>query len=105
MILVTTHEVHDKKTAEVFGLVWGVAVRARSVSADVVSTMKNLVGGEVHEYTALIAQSRAQAVDRMVEQAKAMGANAVVGIRFATSECMHGAAEILAYGTAVRVEE
>ena len=105
MILVTTDEVSGRKTIEVFGLVWGVAVRTRSVSADLVSTMKNLVGGEIHEYTALIAQSRAQAVDRMVEQAKAMGANAVVGIRFSTSECMTGAAEVLAYGTAVRLEE
>jgi len=104
MILVTTQEIPGQKIVEVFGLVWGVAVRSRSVAADLVSGMKNVVGGEVHEYTALIAQSRAQAVDRMVEQARAMGANAVVGIRFSTSECMEGAAEILAYGTAVRVE-
>jgi uncharacterized protein YbjQ (UPF0145 family) len=105
MILVTTNEIPGRKILEVYGLVWGVAVRSRSIPSDLISRMKDLVGGEVHEYTALIAQSRAQAVDRMVEQAKSMGANAVCGIRFTTSECMSGAAEIIAYGTAVLVEE
>jgi uncharacterized protein YbjQ (UPF0145 family) len=104
MILVTTNEIPDKKVVEVFGLVWGVAVRSRSACSDLMGSMKNLVGGEVHEYTALVAQSRAQAVDRMVEQARSMGANAVLGLRFSTTECMQGAAEILAYGTAVCVE-
>jgi uncharacterized protein YbjQ (UPF0145 family) len=104
MILVTTEQVPGKEIVEAFGLVWGVAVRSQSACTDLMGTMKNLVGGEVHEYTALIAQSRAQAVDRMVEQARSMGANAIVSLRFSTTECMHGAAEILAYGTAVCVE-
>ena len=87
------------------GLVRGNTIRARHVGHDIMAGLKNIVGGEIGEYTKLIAESREQAIDRMKEDAARLGANAIVGLRFTTSVLMGGAAELLAYGTAVRVEE
>ena len=82
----------------------GNTIRARHVGKDIMAAMRNLVGGEVTEYAKLLAESREQALDRMVEQAEALGANAVIGLQFQTSVVMGGAAEMMAYGTAVAVE-
>ena len=83
------------------GLVKGNSVRARHIGRDIMAQLRNLIGGEVTEYTKMIAEAREQAIDRLAAQAEANGANAVVGLRFVTSEVMEGAAELLAYGTAV----
>ncbi len=105
MILVNTDSVPGRKVIRALGVVKGNTVRACHVGDDLLAFLKNLVGGELAEYTEVIAQSREQAVDRMVEEARALGANAVVGVRFSTSYVTQGAAEIMAYGTAVIVEE
>jgi len=104
MLLVTTDEIPGRKIKKVLGLVKGNTIRARHLGRDLVAALRNLVGGEITDYTKMLAESREQAIDRMVEQAKEMGANAVVGIRFTTSSVMQGAAELLVYGTAVIVE-
>jgi len=104
MILVTTEHVPGQQETASFGLVRGSSIRARHFGKDVMATFRNLVGGEVHEYSKLLGESREQAVDRMIEEAEALGANAVIGIRFQTSMVMQGAAEMLCYGTAVKVE-
>ena len=93
------------RTVKTLGLVRGNSVRARHIGKDITAAIRNLVGGEVPEYTKLMAESREQAVSRMVEGAEAMGANAIVATRFVTSMIMGGAAEMVAYGTAVQVEE
>ena len=87
------------------GLARGNAIRARHVGKDIMAGLRNIVGGEIHEYAKLLAESREQALDRMVAQAEELGANAVVSVRFTTSVVMGGAAEMLAYGTAVVVED
>ena len=104
MILVTTDAVPGRTVTQVMGLVRGNTIRARHVGQDIKAAFRNLIGGEVVEYTKLMAESREQAIDRMVETARDLGANAIVGMRFTTSEIMGGAAELLAYGTAVVVE-
>ena len=104
MIIVTTPTVPEKKITRTLGLVRGNTIRARHVGKDITAAMRNLVGGEVTEYAKLLAESREQALDRMVEQAEALGANAVIGLQFQTSVVMGGAAEMMAYGTAVAVE-
>lgn len=104
MIVVTTESIPGKQVVKVLGMARGNTVRARAVGKDIMAMLRNVVGGEVTEYTKMIAESREQALDRMVEDAKEMGANAVVNVRFGTSMVMRGAAEILAYGTAVLVE-
>jgi uncharacterized protein YbjQ (UPF0145 family) len=104
MITVTTHTVPGKKIIKTFGLVRGNTIRARHVGKDIMAALKNLVGGEITEYTELMAESREQALDRMADDAKRLGANAIVGVQFTTSMIMGGAAELLAYGTAVKVE-
>ncbi len=104
MIIVTSESIPGRKIVETFGLVKGNTIRARHVGRDIVAWLKSLIGGEITEYTKLIAESREQAVDRMTDDAKRLGANAVVGARFTTSVLMGGAAELLAYGTAVTVE-
>jgi uncharacterized protein YbjQ (UPF0145 family) len=86
------------------GLVKGSAVRTRHVGRDIMAALRNLVGGEIPEYTKLMAESREQAIQRMTEDAERQGANAIVGVRFTTSMVMSGAAEMLVYGTAVKVE-
>jgi len=104
MLLSTTETIPGKKVVKHLGLVRGNTIRARHVGKDIVAGLRNLVGGEVVEYTKLMAESREQAMDRMCEEAKKLGANAIVGLRFSTAEVMAHAAEILAYGTAVVVE-
>ncbi len=105
MILVTTDTVPGRNIIRSLGIVKGNTVRACHVGEDILAFLKNLVGGELAEYTGVIAQSREQAIDRMLEEARALGANAVVAVRFATSYFTQGAAEIMAYGTAVVVDE
>jgi len=105
MIVVTTESVAGRRTARTLGIVKGNTVRACAISEDFMAFVKNLVGGELSEYTQVIAQAREQAFDRMVQEAKALGANAVVGLRFSTFFITHGAAEIMAYGTAVVLQE
>jgi uncharacterized protein YbjQ (UPF0145 family) len=105
MITVTSHTIAGKKIVKTFGLVRGNTIRARHVGKDIMAGLRNLVGGEIMEYTKLMAESREQAIDRMVQKAELMGANAVVGLRFTTSMIMGGAAELLSYGTAVYIEE
>lgn len=104
MILTNVNTVPGKKIVEHFGIVQGSTVRAKHVGKDILASFKNLVGGELKGYTELLHESREEAVKRMTEQAKQLGANAVVNIRFATSSVAQGAAELFAYGTAVRVE-
>jgi uncharacterized protein YbjQ (UPF0145 family) len=105
MITVTTDYVDGKKIEKVIGVVKGNTVRARHIGHDLLAAFRNIVGGEIEEYTKLMAESREQALDRMRKMAKDLGANAVVGVRFSTSYIMGNAAEILAYGTAVLYEE
>ena len=104
MIIVTSDSVETKQMKEVLGIVNASTVRARHVGRDIMAGLRTIVGGEVQEYTKLLAEAREIAVQRMVEKAEAMGANAVVGTRFMTSTIMGGASEILVYGTAVFVE-
>ena len=105
MILVTTFTVPGKKIVKTFGLVRGNTIRARHMGKDIMAGLKNIVGGEITEYTKLMAESREQALDRMVDDAKRLGANAIVGLQFSTSMIMGGAAELLAYGTAVTIKD
>ena len=104
MIVVTTDSIEGKNITETMGLVRGNTVRAKWFGKDFLAGLRNLVGGEVTEYTKLMGESREQAVDRMVQNATELGANAVVAVRLTTSMLMGGAAEIVAYGTAVVVE-
>jgi uncharacterized protein YbjQ (UPF0145 family) len=104
MLLSTTDEIFGKKIIKHLGLVKGNTIRARHLGRDIVAGLRNIVGGEVVEYTKLLAEAREQALDRMTQEAGKLGANAVVGLRFSTAEIMQHAAEILAYGTAVVVE-
>jgi uncharacterized protein YbjQ (UPF0145 family) len=105
MIVVTSETIAGKRVVHTLGLVRGNTIRARHVGKDILAVFRNLVGGEVAEYTKMLAESREQALDRMVEEARDLGANAVISVRFITSEVMQGAAELLAYGTAVTVED
>ncbi len=105
MLVTTTHEVAGKRIVKTIGLVRGNTIRARHLGRDFMAGLKNMIGGEITEYTKMIAESREEALDRMIAQAEENGANAVVGVRFATSEMMEHAAELLAYGTAVVVED
>ena len=105
MIVVTTSTVHGKRVVQTLGLVRGNTIRARHLGKDIMATLRNMVGGEIAEYTKMLAESREQALDRMVQEARDLGANAILEVRFATSEVMQGAAELLAYGTAVIVED
>jgi uncharacterized protein YbjQ (UPF0145 family) len=104
VIVVTTGEIAGKRIVRTLGLVRGNTIRARHIGRDVMAGMRNLVGGEVSEYTKLMGEAREQAIDRMVEEARSLGANAVVDVRFTTAMVMQGAAELLAFGTAVVVE-
>lgn len=105
IILTNTEYLPGKKVAKHLGLVQGNTIRAKHVGRDIMAGLKNLVGGELSGYTELMAEARQEATDRMVEQAKQLGANAVVNVRYATSSVMQGAAELFAYGTAVWVED
>ena len=98
-----TESIPGRTIVEFYGVVTGNTVRAKHVGRDIMAGLKNIVGGELRGYTELLQDSRAEATDRMIEQAVSMGANAVVNVRFATSSISQGAAELFAYGTAVRV--
>ena len=104
MIIVTTSDIPGYRVTQTYGMVRGSSIRARHVGRDIMAALRNLAGGEVHEYTKMLAEAREQAVDRMVDDARALGANAINGVRFQTSMVMTGAAEMLCYGTAVTVE-
>jgi len=104
MIVTTTHDIAGYRITNVFGLVQGSSVRARHLGQDLTAMFKTITGGEITEYTKLMAESREQCLDRMREQAAILGANAVVGARFSTSEIQQGAAEVVVYGTAVAIE-
>ncbi len=103
MIVITTEQIEGKKIQETLGLVRGSTIRARHMGHDIMAGLRNIVGGEVKDYTVMLAQAREEALQRMIEQAEKMGANAIVGIRFVTSMVMSGAAEMVVYGTAVKV--
>ncbi len=103
MILTNIDSVPGKQIIEHFGVVQGSTVRARHVGADFAAGLKNIVGGELRGYTRLLEEARKEAVERMTKQAEQLGADAVINVRFATSAITQGAAELLAYGTAVRV--
>ena len=105
MIVTTTENIPGKKVVKVLGLVRGNTIRARHLGRDIGAMLRGLVGGEISEYTKMLAESREQAMDRMVKEAQDLGANAVVMTRFSTSSMMQGAAELLVYGTAVIVED
>ena len=105
MIIITADRVTGKRVVRTLGLVRGNTIRARHIGKDIMAVMRNIVGGEVSEYTKLLAESREQALDRMVEEARGLGANAITSLRFSTSMIMGGSAELLAYGTAVVLED
>jgi uncharacterized protein YbjQ (UPF0145 family) len=105
ILIATIDQPPDRKVKRVLGTVRGNSVRARHVGRDILAGLRNLVGGEIRDYTKLLAESREQAIDRMADQAVSLGANAVLGLRFTTSVVMGGAAELLAYGTAVILED
>lgn len=104
MIITTTEKIPNKEIVEILGIARGSTVRARNIGRDILAGLKNIVGGEIEEYTKLQAQSREQALYRMVEDAEKLGADAIVNMRFSTSMIMQGASEMLAYGTAVKIK-
>jgi len=104
MITTTTANVPGKEVSEILGISRGSTVRARNIGRDIFAGLKNIVGGEISEYTRLQAQSREQAFQRMVKDAESMGADAVINVRSTTAMVMQGAAEMLAYGTAVKLK-
>ena len=103
IIISNTESIPGREIVEFYGVVTGNTVRAKHVGRDIMAGLKNIVGGELRGYTELLQDSRNEATERMIEQARSMGANAVVNVRFATSSISQGAAELFAYGTAVRV--
>jgi uncharacterized protein YbjQ (UPF0145 family) len=105
LIVATTSDIFGKEIVKTLGIVRGSTVRWRHLGKDILATLRNLVGGEIEEYTKMLAESREQALDRMMSDAKRIGANAIVGARYSTSDIAAGAAEILVYGTAVIVKE
>jgi len=104
MIITTTDAIAGKKVVRTLGWVKGNTIRARHIGKDIVASLRGIVGGEIVEYTKMMAEAREEAMARLVEDAEAQGANAVIGLRFSTSLVMQNASEILAYGTAVVVE-
>ena len=104
IILVTTESVPGRSIKKVLGLARGNTIRARHMGKDIMAGFKNMVGGEIVDYTKMMAESREQALDRLMEDAEALGADAVVSLRLTTTSMMQGAAEFLAYGTAVKLE-
>ncbi len=105
MLITSTFDIADKTIVKTLGLVKGNTIRARHVGRDIMAGLRGIVGGELHEYTKLLAESREQALDRMIEDAEKLGADAVVGVSFSTSVMSQGAAELMAFGTAVLIEE
>ena len=105
MLVVTSPDIPGKKIVKTLGLVKGNTIRARHIGKDILAVFKNIVGGEIQEYTKLMAESREQAIDRMVEDAEQLGANAIISVSTTTSVISQGAAELLVLGTAVVIEE
>ncbi len=105
MIVSTSETIAGKTITRTLGLVRGNTIRARHLGRDILAGLRGMVGGEISEYTKMMAESREQAIDRMLEEARTLGANAVVSVKFMTSMVMSGAAEILCYGTAVILED
>lgn len=104
MIVATTEAVAGHRVARTLGLVRGSSIRARHVGRDLIAGLRNLAGGELHEYTKLLAEAREQAIDRMVAEAEALGADGILAVRFQSAEVSRGAAEMVCYGTAVELE-
>ncbi len=104
MLIATTETIANRTITETLGLVRGNTIRARHIGKDITAALRNLVGGEVTEYTKMVAESREQALDRMIAEAESLGADAVVTVRFTTSVITSGAAELLAIGTAVKLD-
>lgn len=104
MILATTESISGKTVTAYLGFVRGNTIRARHLGRDILAFFRSIVGGEIRDYTKMMAESREQSIDRMIQEAEALGADAIVGVRFSTSMIMQGAAEMLVYGTAVRLE-
>ncbi|MEA1913465.1 MAG: YbjQ family protein [candidate division WOR-3 bacterium] len=102
MILSTSHTIAGKEIKESLGIVKGNTVRARHIGRDIMAGFRNIIGGEIIDYTKMLAESREQSIDRMIQDAESLKADAIVGIRFVTSSVMQGAAELLVYGTAVK---
>ncbi|MCP1143452.1 YbjQ family protein [Lysinibacillus endophyticus] len=105
MIIVTTENIPNYKVTEVLGPVFGLTVRARGIGKDIVASLKGLVGGEINQYTEMLEDARKQAIDRMVKNAAAMGADAIVMMRFDSGEIGQNMSEIIAYGTAVKIDK
>lgn len=104
MLIVNTEQIEGKKIVETLGVVRGSTVRAKFFGKDILAALRNIIGGELKEYTQMFDESREQALSRMVKEAEDLGANAVVNVRFATSQIAQASAELLVYGTAVKVE-
>lgn len=104
MIISTTDNIHGREITEQVGLVRGSSVRARNFGRDIFAGLKNIIGGEIDEYTKLLSDSREQALSRMIVDAQRLNADAIVGVRFTTSSVTEGASEVLAYGTAVKIK-
>ncbi len=104
MIITTSDQVEGKKIVKTIGLVKGSTIRARHIGRDIMAGLRGVVGGEITEYTKMMAESREQSLERMIEDAEQQGANAIIGMRFTTSMVMQNASEILAYGTGVVLE-
>ena len=104
MLCSNTEEIPGQQIVEFYGVVTGSTVRAKHIGRDIAAGLKNFVGGELKGYTELLQEAREEALHRMMEQARSVGANAVINVRFATSSIAQGAAELFAYGTAVKVE-
>jgi uncharacterized protein YbjQ (UPF0145 family) len=105
VIVTTTETIAGKRITKTLGLVRGNTIRARHIGRDILAFLRNVVGGEIAEYTKLLAEAREQALDRMVEEAETLGADAIIAVRFQTTEMMQAAAELLVYGTAVLLED
>ena len=104
MLIATTDRIPGHEVIEVLGLVQGNTIRARHLGRDIMAGLRNVVGGEIKDYTQMLTEARRLAIQRMVKEAERLGADAILGVRLATAQTMAGAAEVLAYGTAVRLE-
>jgi uncharacterized protein YbjQ (UPF0145 family) len=104
VIITTSDQIEGKKIVKTIGMVKGNTIRARHIGRDIMAGLRGVVGGEITEYTKMMAEAREQAIQRMIEDAESQGANAIIGMRFSTSMVMQNASEILAYGTGVVIE-
>jgi uncharacterized protein YbjQ (UPF0145 family) len=105
VIISTTDKIYGKKVVKHLGLVRGTSIRCRHIGHNILASFRSLVGGEIHEYTKLLAESREQVLDRIIQDTRELGGNAIVGLQFSTSEIVKGAAELMVYGTAVITED